>query len=95
MFFSNLRQNNTMKKIQNVKKIQFFGAKNAKTLRILRNFHLKEGSGHWPEQTNIGKRTNVIWKSLLECYMWLSASKATFQETQKQFSALFLELDNK
>jgi hypothetical protein len=42
------------------------------------------------------KQNKLEHISLLECYIWLSTSKATFQETQKTvFRLIFLKLDNK
>jgi hypothetical protein len=41
----------------------------------------------------LSHQMNII--SPLECYMWLSALKQLFRRHKKQFSALFLELDNK
>jgi hypothetical protein len=40
-------------------------------------------------------KKKLMIKSPLECYMWLSALKQLFRKNKKQFSALFLELDNK
>jgi hypothetical protein len=45
--------------------------------------------------TYTGKKWCFYIRSLLECYMWLSALKQLFRRHKKQFSALFLELDYK
>jgi hypothetical protein len=48
-----------------------------------------------PDNSSLNFYLSKADNSPLECYMWLSALKQLFRRHYKQFSALFLELDNK